>query len=203
MDVGPFRGSRPTDRRTVNASAPAHRSAEESQPTQPEPRVATSHRATSSPRQSVKEEKSLFKRLLWPLAIVIIVIVLSVGGWFAWSNTRGAATNAIDTSKYQAVFFTNGQVYFGKLQLAGGDYMKLTDIYYLQNNQQSATEGEDANNPQQASTDQNNVQLIKLGDEIHGPEDEMMISKDQVLFYENLKTDGKVAQSIKQHKESK
>lgn len=203
MDVGPFRGSRPTDRRTVSASAPAHRSAEESQPTQPETRVATSHRATSSPRQSVKEEKSLFKRLLWPIIIVIIVIALGVGGWLAWSNTRGAAVNTIDTSKYQAVFFTNGQVYFGKLQLAGGDYMKLTDIYYLQNNQQTAAEGEDANNPQQASTDQNNVQLIKLGDEIHGPEDEMMISKDQVLFYENLKTDGKVAQSIEQHKASK
>lgn len=44
------------------------------------------------------------------------------------------------------------------------------------------------------------MQLIKLGDEIHGPEDEMILSKDQVLFYENLKTDGKVAQSIEKYK---
>ena len=203
MDVGPFRGSRPTDRRTVSTSAPTHRQAEESQTVQPEPRAASSHRAASSPRQNIKEEKSLFKRLLWPLVIAVVVIVLGVGGWFAWSSARGAVVNTIDTGKYQAVFFTNGQVYFGKLQLAGGDYMKLTDIYYLQNNQQTAAEGEDANNPQQASTDQSNVQLIKLGDEIHGPEDEMIISKDQVLFYENLKTDGKVAQSIEQHKGSK
>lgn len=203
MDVGPFRGSRPTDRRTVNASAPAHRQAEESQPAQPEPRATISYRATSSPRQSAKEEKSLLKRLLWPLIIVAIVIVLGVGGWFAWSSTRGAAISSVDTSKYQAVFFTNGQVYFGKLQLLNGEYLKLTDIYYLQNNQQTAAEGEDANNPQQASTDQSNVQLIKLGDEIHGPEDEMVISKDQVLFYENLKTDGKVAKSIDQHKAAK
>ncbi|MBH2007597.1 hypothetical protein I8H83_03270 [Candidatus Saccharibacteria bacterium] len=187
----------------MSTSAPTHRQAEESQAVQPEPRAASSHRATSSPRQNIKEEKSLLKRLLWPLVIAVVVIVLGVGGWFAWSSTRGAAVNTIDTSKYQAVFFTNGQVYFGKLQLAGGDYMKLTDIYYLQNNQQTAAEGEDANNPQQASTDQSNVQLIKLGDEIHGPEDEMIISKDQVLFYENLKTDGKVAQSIDQHKGSK
>lgn len=31
----------------------------------------------------------------------------------------------------------------------------------------------------------------------------MIISKDQVLFYENLKTDGKVTQSIKKFKDNK
>jgi ABC-type Zn uptake system ZnuABC Zn-binding protein ZnuA len=43
------------------------------------------------------------------------------------------------------------------------------------------------------------VQLIKLGSEVHGPEDAMMIAKAQVLFYENLKPDGKVAQSISKY----
>ena len=42
----------------------------------------------------------------------------------------------------------------------------------------------------------------KLGQEIHGPEDEMIISKDHVLFYENLKSDGKVSQSIEQYKKA-
>ena len=104
----------------------------------------------------------------------------------------------IDSSKYQAVFFTNGQVYFGKLKNQGSDYLHLSDVYYLQTNADATSE-----NPQQStSTDQGNVQLIKLGDEIHGPEDEMIISKDQVLFYENLKTDGKVSQSIQEYKNS-
>ena len=96
-------------------------------------------------------------------------------------------------------------MYFGKLEQAGGAYMKLTDIYYLQSQQSVGANAsdKDSKNPQQTSTDQNNVQLIKLGDEIHGPEDAMVISKDQVLFYENLKSDGKVAQSIDKYKTSK
>lgn len=197
MDVGPIRGSRPTERRAASAPSQTPRQSDEPQ-SHYEPKPV--HRATS-PRQVIKEEKSTFKRIVLPIIIALAVILLAIGGWFGWKAFgAGAGAPAIDSSKYQAVFFTNGQVYFGKLQSAGNEYMKLTDIYYLQNNQSNA-EGEDQNNPQQASTDQSNVQLIKLGDEIHGPEDAMVISKDQVLFYENLKTDGKVAQSIEQHKQ--
>jgi hypothetical protein len=98
------------------------------------------------------------------------------------------------------VFFTNGQVYFGKLQSFNSGYLKLTNIFYLQSQSSSDT----SSNPQATAKDQSgNVQLIKLGDEIHGPEDEMIISKDQVLFYENLKAGGKVAQSIKKFTDSK
>lgn len=139
-------------------------------------------------------------RFIFPIITLILVLALAVAGWFLWSKTH--ASPGIDTNKYQAVFFTNGQVYFGKLQSFNGEYMKLTDIYYLQS-QQAAEENKDSKNPQQTSSDQGNVQLIKLGDEIHGPEDEMIVSKEQVLFYENLKADGKVAKSIEQHKSTK
>lgn len=139
-------------------------------------------------------------RFIFPIITLILVLALAVAGWFLWSKTQ--ASTGIDTNKYQAVFFTNGQVYFGKLQSFNGEYMKLTDIYYLQS-QQAAEENKDSKNPQQTSSDQGNVQLIKLGDEIHGPEDEMIVSKEQVLFYENLKADGKVAKSIEQHKSTK
>lgn len=135
------------------------------------------------------------------LVMVLLVVIIGLGAWFALTKLGNKGAIAVDGSKYQAVFFTNGQVYFGKLQAGGGDYLKLTDIYYLQS-QASDTE---SSNPQNVSSDQqsNNVQLIKLGNEIHGPEDEMIINKDQVLFYENLKSDGKVAQTIAQAKENK
>jgi hypothetical protein len=77
--------------------------------------------------------------------------------------------------------------------------MKLSDIYYLQA-QAAANESE---NPQETSSKSSDVQLIKLGNEVHGPEDEMIISKDQILFFENLKTDGKVSDSIKQYQSQK
>lgn len=78
--------------------------------------------------------------------------------------------------------------------------MKLKDVYYLQTQKTD----EESGNPQQtqSSTNSDGLTLIKLGSEIHGPEDEMIVAKDQVLFYENLKKDGKVSQSIEQSKKS-
>ncbi len=194
MDGGPYRGPRPTDRRVASRPEPTQRQSEVPHPVKEAP--ATVYRS-AAPHHAKKEEKS-WKRFVLPIAAVLIVIILGVGGWFAWSNAQKPVT-AIDSGKYQAVFFTNGQVYFGKLHAFNSEYLKLTDIYYLQT---QAGEGTDSKNPQQTTTDQSNVQLIKLGDEVHGPEDEMVISKDQVLFYENLKADGKVAQSIDKHKSS-
>jgi hypothetical protein len=194
MDGGPFRAQQPADRRVI--SRPERRQPEEPQPVNVEPQP-TMHRATT-PRQATKENKPR-KRFILPVVAAIIAIILAIAGWFAWSNMQNAGT-AIDGNKYQAVFFTNGQVYFGKLKPFNNDYMQLTDIYYLQT--QTADEA-DSKNPQKTSTDQNDVQLIKLGDEIHGPEDQMILSKDQVLFYENLKPDSKVAQSIEKYKISK
>lgn len=131
---------------------------------------------------------------MWPL-IVLLIIALGVAGWFGWSNMRGAAS-VIDSSKYQAVFLTNGQFYFGKLQTLNDGYLRLTDVYYIQDQSNSGASTDKT--AAQASTNDNNYKLIKLGDEIHGPEDAMVIPSTQVLYYENLKTDGKVSQLIKQ-----
>lgn len=149
------------------------------------------HRTSTSHHSSIKSERSN-KRLIVAVAAVVVVVIILVGGWFGWQRLQGGTTG-IDGGKYQAVFFTNGQVYFGKLHAFNNDYMKLTDIYYLQTQSPDTT---DSNNPQKTTNDGNDVKLIKLGNEIHGPEDEMIIAKSQVLFYENLKSDGSVAKSI-------
>lgn len=194
MDEGPFRVSRPADRRGVRPEQqrPQAEPQQVRYESQPAEQPAAPHRTSS-------HNKSANKRSKLPLAIAIVIAALLVVGGLLWFSTRNSNI-AIDSSKYQAVFFTNGQVYFGNLSAVNDEYLKLTDIYYLQT--QSAEAG-DSENPQESTSDSSNVQLIKLGDEIHGPEDEMIISKDQVLFYENLKADGKVAQSIEQFKKSK
>lgn len=194
MDGGPFRMPQPAERRAASRPEPARRPSEEPQPIKEESPVV--HRTT---HHTPKEEKSR-KWLIWPIVVVVVAIILGLVAWLTLSGSKNTSV-AVDSSKYQAVFFTNGQVYFGKLHAFNDEYMKLTDIYYLQS-QQSAETDKDSKNPQETSNDQGNVQLIKLGDEIHGPEDEMIISKDQVLFYENLKSNGKVTQSIEKHKQS-
>lgn len=127
------------------------------------------------------------------IAAVIVAIVVIVGGGFAaWVLNGGAsAGSVIDSGKYQALTLVDGEQYFGKLQSLNGDYFKLTDVYYVQASQTSST----------SSTADNSAdkKLVKLGDELHGPEDMMVISKDQVLYYENLKPDSKVSKLISQN----
>lgn len=166
----------------------------------PPPQVETQQPVQRAAAYQAPQRQSVWRRWKLPLIILAAIIVLGLGAWFAWSQLRPGAV-AIDGSKYQAVFFTNGQVYFGKLQSKGAENMILTDVYYLQS-QQAGQKTDDSKNPQQSTSGQGDVQLIKLGNEVHGPEDEMIISKDQVLFYENLKNDGKVAQTIAQYKKS-
>lgn len=92
--------------------------------------------------------------------------------------------------RYQAVFLSNGQVYFGKITKITKDTMKIEDIYYL-------NEGA-VDNSGNATSD--TIGLTKLGKELHSPDDAMMLERKNVLFWENLKSDGKVAQAIADHK---
>lgn len=128
------------------------------------------------------------------VGVVLIVAILVFGALQFYNSTMGAN---IDSGKYQAVFFTNGQVYFGKLHILSGSYVKLTNVFYLQAKEVDTSkvqETSDKSNP--------SVELVKLGNEIHGPTDEMIINKDQILFFENLKADGKVGDSIAKYHQS-
>lgn len=193
MDGG-FRRQRPVETRATSQPEPVQQRVEE-------PRATQAHDTATRLRQSSAViETPAKRRLKWfmPGFIGVAVLLVLLTGWLLWSTSRASGA-AIDTGKYQAVFFTNGQVYFGKLDTLGGDYMKLTDVYYLQSQNGDTTSTADA---QQATTDQSNVQLIKRGNEVHGPEDEMVIAKDQIQFFENLKKDSKVSQLIAQYKSS-
>lgn len=134
-------------------------------------------------------KKISFKKLIKLLALVVLAGLLIFGGFILFKSTT---SSSIDSSKYQAVFLSNGQVYFGKLKVQNGGYMVLTDIYYLQ----SKTDTSSSDIQAAAGDSETSVELVKLGSEIHGPVDLMVINKDQVLFFENLKSDGEVAKSI-------
>ena len=133
--------------------------------------------------------KSRVALIISTIAVVIVAFAVTVMVLYSSS-----VASKIDSTKYQAVFLTNGQVYFGKLQSVSGGYLRLTDIYYLQSSDQSSSDTLQDSTSEGSS----DVQLVKLGEELHGPEDEMVINKEEMLFFENLKTDGKVTQAINQ-----
>lgn len=124
------------------------------------------------------------------IVLLILTSIITSAYLVTRMTTAGAYGNAVKARQYQALFLTNGQVYFGHLSGVNNGYVKLSDIYYLQVQQQVQPGQKDASqNP--------NVSLAKLGNELHGPEDQMYVSREQVLFWENLKDSGKVVQAIK------
>ena len=146
-------------------------------------------------RNGIGTNKRPGKRKILLIAFYTIVILIAATGIYLLYQTN--TSSAINKNAYQAVFFTNGQVYFGKLQNFDSDTLTLTDIFYLQ-----APPTTTSSNPQPTSS-ASDVQLVKLGNEVHGPEDQMVINKSQILFYENLSKTGKVSDSITKYQQSK
>jgi hypothetical protein len=99
----------------------------------------------------------------------------------------------VDKDRGQAVFLSSGQVYFGKITKITTDTIKLVDIYYLK----SGTVNKEGNPP--AGTD---VSLVKLGAELHAPDDVMFIERKNLSFWENLQADGQVSRAITSDKKS-
>jgi hypothetical protein len=104
----------------------------------------------------------------------------------------GSYKSSIKDDQYQAVFIKGGQVYFGKITKLDAAFITLEDIYYLRVEQ----------DVQGASTATKDTSLAKLGNELHGPEDKMIIATGDVSFWENLKADGQVAKAIAAFKSS-
>lgn len=167
--------------------------------------------APSPVAPSANNKPSTLKRLRMPLACLLLLVV-SLSLVYTWQHAqvqdaqkelraaqdrtasvvRGQDENtAIDRTRYQAVFLGSGQVYFGKIRSISGQYLSLTDIYYLNG------AGPDINLSDPAS--QGSVSLVKLGCELHKPEDKMTINRTGVSFWENLQPDGEVSKAIDEY----
>lgn len=129
-------------------------------------------------------------RVLW-MVLLFGVTILAVAILTLLYVGNSKETDYVDSDKHQAVFLTNGQVYFGKIKNINRQYVDLQGIYYLNVNQQVQPNQKDAN-----TSTNNNVTLVKLGCELHGPIDQMLINREQITFWENLKTNGEVAKAI-------
>ncbi|HLD27866.1 MAG TPA: hypothetical protein VJB39_03370 [Patescibacteria group bacterium] len=126
------------------------------------------------------------------VVIVLIIVVILVGLYLVSRYTSWNVLNVnrgVSSSGWQAVFLSNGQVYFGKIAKKNSETVVLREVYYLQVTQQLQPTPEDQS-PQQ------NLSLVKLGNELHGPRDEMRINRDHVIFTEDLKSDSRVVDAI-------
>jgi len=175
------RGNRP------NAPAGQQQSAQTNQSERQEP--PTSSFKPSAPKKSAKLDFGKISSIFMLFTVTLLAFILVLGLVFV--NDGNSEADAIQQDKYQAIFLDSpdGQVYFGKMSVFNKDMYVLTDIYYVR--------VENPIQPQGTEPQQPNISLAKLGSELHGPQDVMYISRDKVLYWENLKDDGQVVTAIK------
>ncbi len=138
------------------------------------------------------DKESFGKKGIWLILAVLLVVLLGAGWWY---SSRGDVRIPVAedspvkilTGDYQAVFLDNGQVYFGKLERPNGKFYVLRDVYYMRTGSVSL----DA---------VSSISLTKLGSEAHSPGDQMEINIDHILFIEEMKSDSKVLEAIRAHK---
>lgn len=155
-----------------------------------QPQVAAPVPVGPAKSKRTADKTKLLRGAAVALLFCATVLVVATIGYLAFAKDTGDQTKFVSTDKYQAVFLTNGQVYFGNVKDINKDFVRLTNIYYLTQNTTTDSKG-------QATAD-GNYTLVKLGcQQIHDPTDEMLISQNQVSFWENLNDGGKVVTSIK------
>ncbi len=141
---------------------------------------ATAHMGNNVQLAALRNRRRNHK-LRWATSIVVVVALLAAAALYYFMLRPGLMIG----KGYQAVFLTNGQVYFGKLQSIDGTYVKMSNVYYIQ--------GKATGADPQAAADTNAVELIKLTSAVHGPKDEVIINNSQISFFENLDDEGQAA----------
>lgn len=118
--------------------------------------------------------------------VVGLLVGLVIGGLVATLLARtgdDAFGGALDTTRYQAVIVSNDKVYFGRLTSLSSDFYQLRDAFFLR---------ETSQDPNAEPVHE----LLPVNREIHGPENSMLIRKDEVVLVENLAEDSPVLAEI-------
>jgi hypothetical protein len=112
------------------------------------------------------------------IAITFVLVVLLAAVACEQHHRKGAEI----TTPYAAVLLDNNQVYFGKLANADSEFPELTDVYYIQTQQNQETK-------------EVKSVLVRRGNEVHAP-DRMFLNERHIIMIEPVGANSKVAQLI-------
>lgn len=124
--------------------------------------------------------KSLYGR---PGGLIITGLVVALGALLALAYFLPQGERINDRG-YQVIYLASGQAYFGKLKNTTGEYLVLAEAY-------TASDQASAQDNAKSQTS-----LIKVSEQVYGPDDSLSIKSDQVVFWQNLRSDSKVVQAI-------
>lgn len=133
---------------------------------------------------------------------VMLAVVFFSGGALAWASGQSwfpfqvtlktirllspqpSAPAPNEMSEYWAVYLDTDQVFYGKLA-QGSIYDTLTDAFYYQ--------------PGVRATLQGNIRIIKVGTELHGPEDRVLVNRARIVMRQQLTSQSKVVRAIDEY----
>ena len=101
---------------------------------------------------------------------LVIVLLIALGVVLYWQKTGQRET-------YSAVYLNTGDIYFGKLSRF--PRMTLRDVWFLQK-----------------QGDGQGFKLVKFGDAIWDPRDELLLNERQVVWVTELQDDSEVVRTI-------
>lgn len=161
----------------------------------------------------MKKPQFSLNRLLGVTYILVALIIVLSGLKFWLLSLRYNAL--FDTTTYQAVTLTNGQTFFGHLMRYGINTYVLTDVYYLQRNQNDSTaettaaSEADANETTDVPADQNTtneektdtgLSLQAIVDDLHQPYNYMVLNRSQIIFWQSLNQSSPILETIAKSK---
>ncbi len=132
--------------------------------------------------------RSRSNNMMMPMVIVIIVIAIFGLGY--WSMTQGWFMKTNQGVK--AVFLENGQVYFGKIVRETGQEVQLSDVYYIQVQDQVQPATTEGAQPTTISV----PTLTKRGDELHQPDGNLRLNRQHIVAIENVGADSQVVKQM-------
>lgn len=140
-----------------------------------------------------KNVKKLVRMLVIKVISIVLVAVIFASMWWVFYKNYGDGRDRMDyySSEYQAVFLSNSQVYFGKIVDRNSENIYLEEVYYLKVDSEKSLEEIE----QEAD-----MSILRIVNDIHGPEDSVELNKDNVLYVENLREDSEIVNAIQEYK---
>ena len=122
-----------------------------------------------------------WRRLVAGLAFAV-VLALAGYGLVDLVSAQTSEASPIDRSKFQAVVLSSGVVYFGHLTVVNDEFYELRDAHFIQEVKKVGTAAPER-------------RVLPLREEVHGPENTMVIPRDHVVSIENLRDDSLVVKA--------
>ncbi|EKD78636.1 MAG: hypothetical protein ACD_41C00306G0006 [uncultured bacterium] len=122
----------------------------------------------------------------WCAAMAVLLVAVQF--WlYGIHYNRVFADNVVS-----AVTLTNGQTYFGRLEKFGPHTAVLFNAYYLQVGETDVTAAEQA--------DGSNLQLKKLSDDFHQPNDYLILNREEILYWQHLSSQSPIIEAMAEYR---